>query len=555
MKSFMITLFTCSVTMSVLALVYVMVMSFMPRRYSVKGRYYAWLIIVIGLIFPFRPQWNHALIQIDIPAHNPVKMVGSLDGEKAAILPAGNESLMAGQSIISPDNPAQSRAVPIRLFWQAAALIWLAGMFTSLGYHGFIHYRFVSGTKRISEPVTNEQTIVLLENLKNEMGIEKKIGLYQCPYIGSPMLLGFLYPRILLPAADFGREKTSFILKHELVHFKRKDIIYKVLVLIAMAMHWFNPLVYLLAKIIDSLCEMSCDISVVQDADADMRQSYSETIIDIVKYQSKFNTILATNFYGGKKGMKKRITSIMDASKKRAGIAIFLAILALTAGTSYAFAANLVDGFSEAGENLAAEPTDSPDADEYFAAESETGYVISVEAEESAGTDEPAEANDPAGAVKPAEAAGTTEPAGAEIPAEMAENPDPEVMYQSDLVGHYVIEYPEKEMRFTIDHMDYRDAISGGDTELLPFHLSLNEAAKVAAAAILEAYDISIDGMSGRMSFWYNSADEPIWTVFIFDEERTAHSHINDLFYLLIDGNDGEILWIVMNTPESPFRG
>jgi len=131
-------------------------------------------------------------------------------------------------------------------------------------------------------------------------------------------MIGFVNPRILLPKSDIEEDELRFILRHELVHYKRKDLWYKCLVLIATAIHWFNPIVYLMAEAIDILCEMSCDAEVIRSTDADTRQHYSETIIGVVKYQSKMKTALSTNFYGGKKGMKNRIFSIMDTGKKRA---------------------------------------------------------------------------------------------------------------------------------------------------------------------------------------------------------------------------------------------
>ena len=74
--------------------------------------------------------------------------------------------------------------------------------------------------------------------------------------------------------------------------------------LIATAFHWFNPIVYLIAKAIDIQCELSCDEKVVRGTNADIRVYYSETIIGVVRQQYKRKTALSTNFYGGKKGMK-----------------------------------------------------------------------------------------------------------------------------------------------------------------------------------------------------------------------------------------------------------
>jgi hypothetical protein len=153
-------------------------------------------------------------------------------------------------------------------------------------------------------------------------------------------MFGFANPRILLPTTEISLDELCFVLKHELVHYKRNDLLYKYLVLIATAVHWFNPVVYLAGKAIASLCEVSCDAEVVRDTDADTRQFYSEAMIAVVKYKSKLKTALSTNFHGGKKGMKNRISSIMDMSNKKVGFIVVCLAFVITIGTGFAFAAN-----------------------------------------------------------------------------------------------------------------------------------------------------------------------------------------------------------------------
>jgi len=324
MLSFMITLLACSVTMSALALLYMASAPLLSKRYTERSRYYAWLIIVIGLIIPFRPQFSNAIVNIDMP------------GETAAsVIQAGNEARVTVAHRIA--------------WWQIAATVWLAGVFASLAYHAIKHYRFVKMTRRWSCNITDVEALALFASLKEEMGITGRIDLFMCRCVDSPMMIGFIKPQIFLPTVELTRDEKSFILKHELVHYKRKDLLYKYLVLAATAMHWFNPVVYLMAKAIDLLSELSCDAEVVRSTDAYTRQRYSETIIGVVKFRSKLRTALSTNFYGGKKDMKNRISSIMDTSKKKTGIVIAGFLLFLTIGIGMAFAESSKPGANTAG--------------------------------------------------------------------------------------------------------------------------------------------------------------------------------------------------------------
>ena len=83
MQNFLITLIICSAVTSVLALLYMAATPLLAKRYSEKWRYYAWLIIIVGLIIPFRPQWGGTLINFEIPvnASPPVMQVsGGMPG-------------------------------------------------------------------------------------------------------------------------------------------------------------------------------------------------------------------------------------------------------------------------------------------------------------------------------------------------------------------------------------------------------------------------------------------------------------------------------------------
>ena len=336
MQQFMLMFLMCSVTMSVLALCYMAMLPLLTKRYSEKGRYYAWLIYVIGLIIPFRPRFSNAFIEV------------SVMGEAAATtFQAGSGTMVTIHSPIG--NTVLSQALPSISVWQIASMVWIAGVVVFLAYHVVKHYNFMKMVKRWSENITDEQTIAILDSLKAEMRITKRVGICRCQSIGSPMMVGMIHPLILLPKANLAYDELRLILKHELVHYKRKDLYFKSIVVLATALHWFNPVIYLVARAINIQCELSCDAETVKHADADTRQHYSETIIGVVKYQSRFKTVLSTNFYGGKQGMKNRITSIFDTRKKRAGFIVVSVVLVLTLGTGVAFAVGSLTPVSSSG--------------------------------------------------------------------------------------------------------------------------------------------------------------------------------------------------------------
>ena len=311
MQDFLTTLLQCSVSMSLVTLVYAAILPLLSKRYAAKWRYMVWLVIAAGWIFPFRPQIDLSFLpaqMTDIPV-TPVQ----------PIINAISSMSDAGNVVNSP--------VTIPL-WLVIAAIWIAGIVSIVVYHALRHGRFMKMVRRWSEPITDLDSLGILDSLKSKLEIKAQVRLNVCQSISSPMLVGFFHPVILLPPIKIAGDELSLILKHELIHFQRRDLWYKALILAATTLHWFNPVVYLMAKATAVQCEISCDALVLQGADFQQRKQYGETIIGVVRNGAKLRTVLSTNFYGGKKGMKTRISSIMDTKRKKAGVAIICIALA-----------------------------------------------------------------------------------------------------------------------------------------------------------------------------------------------------------------------------------
>jgi len=110
------------------------------------------------------------------------------------------------------------------------------------------------------------------------------------------LLLRRFLQSIIRQEENYSKHELSMILKHELIHYKRRDLWYKLLVLAATALHWFNPIVRLMAKAINTQCELSCDSLVIQYTNLEWKKQYCETIIKSAKKQMKFTTAISSYF-------------------------------------------------------------------------------------------------------------------------------------------------------------------------------------------------------------------------------------------------------------------
>jgi bla regulator protein blaR1 len=320
MQMFLTALLECSAVMSVISLAYMALMPLLSKRYSAKWLYYIWFVIIVGWVFPFRPRFNTNLFTLQIPKVQVIdaKFIGT--GELLKVI------------------STKTSLAPSITIWWVIVSIWAICAVGIIAYNAWQHYRFLKMVNRWSEDVEDLRALDLLNTLRAEMKIEAHVGLKTCLAIYSPMMIGFFRPIILLPSIKIDSDELKFIINHELTHLKRNDLWYKALVFLTTAIHWFNPVVYIVAKSIEVQCEISCDELLLKETSLEQRKQYGETIIGAVRSGIRLKTALSTNFYKDGSFIRARIFHIMDATKKKSGITVLCVILITILGAGRVFA-------------------------------------------------------------------------------------------------------------------------------------------------------------------------------------------------------------------------
>ncbi len=316
MQTVLTALLQCSLSMSVITLLYAIFLPILSKRYAPKWCYMVWLVIAAGWLIPFRPLIELPFLSAQ-SADTPLMPV-----QFTPVSPVTNTTAEALTSV-----PEIQAGIPPLSMWEIGFFLWLAGVVLILVYHIWRHSRFMKMVKRWSEAGAAPEILQLLDTLKQEQNIKDQIEYKICPGISSPMMVGFFHPVILMPSIQLSENELTFILRHELTHFKRHDLWYKTIVLAATVLHWFNPIVYFMARATSVQCEIACDALVLENENMQMRKQYGETIIAVVRGGKAHQTALSTNFYGGKRGMKNRITSMLDVKRKKAGVTILCIVL------------------------------------------------------------------------------------------------------------------------------------------------------------------------------------------------------------------------------------
>ncbi len=367
-----------SVIVGAAALALTLLKPLLDKRYSAKWRYGVWLVMAAFLLLaPVR--WDVLLpetpvtppVVIEVPQMEvSVSPQAGLSIRRPAVTPAAR-----------PEGAAAKKPAVFPLE-QALTCLWLAGA-------GLFSVYYLAGTWHFSRKArrwsrcASEDALHVYEAVRQKMGLKKVPPLRLSTAVDSPMVIGLFRPCLLLPEETPEVQALTFILRHELTHYRRRDLWYKLALLTANALHWFNPLVWLLRREAERDLELTCDDAVVAGRDEGERRAYSEALLGSIHRQQVLGrAVLSTHFYGGKEVMMERFRNILGKrGRKWGGLALALVLLA-TVAAACTFGVKPSGDGALTPEELAAwqEKVESPEMDHYiYRMYTDAAYLPSME--------------------------------------------------------------------------------------------------------------------------------------------------------------------------------
>lgn len=194
-------------------------------------------------------------------------------------------------------------------------------------------------------------------------GAPRRLRLCLSSAASTPMLMGLLHPRLVLPDREYSPEMLGNIFLHELTHYRRGDLVPKWFAVLVTAFHWFNPLVHMARRELDRACEMSCDESLLRHMNLQDRRSYGETLLSLAAAGSLPRRLVATSFATEKRNLRERLEQIMKYKPmSRAGLALLLTATLLLCGCAGALGpgGQEAEAPADTAENAAPEAAASP---------------------------------------------------------------------------------------------------------------------------------------------------------------------------------------------------
>ena len=317
LENLFMTLLSSSVTTSAIILCLKLSAGFFNKFYAAKWKYWIWLVLALRLIIPFNFSFSAPPVTVNIPS---------------AAIPAFINAAPVQQNTDMPPQDGATDIAPLPetntfTLTEAFMLLWAIGGVLFLSYQFFGYFIFKKKAVRWSKVPASRQINNILHQIMADMKLEKEITVLINEDIASPLMTGFMNPVLILPNEDYTETDLNFILRHELTHYKRYDLWYKLFLLFVNAVHWFNPFVYLLFREASADLELSCDDTVISGFSNGERKAYSETILSSITAQKSARMALSTYFHGGQKTIKNRFSNILNTEKKRNGTPILLTVL------------------------------------------------------------------------------------------------------------------------------------------------------------------------------------------------------------------------------------
>lgn len=304
-----------------------------------------WWISVVRLMIPFSIPSAFSVYSL-MGSHAPG------NGSQAIrVLPIG----ASGQAASMPDSITNAVST-----W---TVVWAAGVLVCAVFFSLAYWK-CRKEFQTSIPVGNDFT----ENWLSVHQQGRRISIRQSGRFSAPLTYGVLHPVILMPTSTKweNTDSLAYVLAHEYVHIRRFDSIRKLVLIVVLCVHWFNPLVWVMYILANRDIELSCDEAVVRFFGENTKAAYARALISMEETRSGL-TPLCSSF--SKNVIEERITAIMKIKKTTVFSLVLAGFIVVGTATAFATSANAQQAESVgqgSGTEIVTKPDSIPQVDDSF---------------------------------------------------------------------------------------------------------------------------------------------------------------------------------------------
>jgi beta-lactamase regulating signal transducer with metallopeptidase domain/Tol biopolymer transport system component len=274
------------------------------NKLGVRWHHALWLILVVRMMLPWTPQSRLSVFNVvtwwDQPneSHSSLTEPSSRPPATSSTESSGNQPTGSGVAANSDQQPKNIDRVPqgsqksdgsamhpAHRTRDVLPLVWVVGAMALGAYVVVSNVKLWRATS-IEHPSTDKDVLELLEECRARMGLRTIVALVASEKVSTPVLLGFIRPRLLIPrdiAKQLNHEELRYVFLHELAHVKRHDIALAWLTALLQVLHWFNPLVWLAFHRMRCDRELACDALVLTRTRGEGTKDYGRAIVSLLE--------------------------------------------------------------------------------------------------------------------------------------------------------------------------------------------------------------------------------------------------------------------------------
>ena len=284
------------------------------KRLPPSFHYALWVILLFRLLIPIEiPTPGFFLSEINTTAQAAVfgdvftVQTPSVEVSSPSIIssePTSEEDVRNETETNTDIQPITQKQVT---FMDIAVWVWAIGTFVFLLYHVVAYLHLRKRILRTGANVDPHSAFVPSGVLKTQ-----HFRIKCCSNFDVPFVVGVIHPIVVLPLSLFKeneKEAIPMILRHEMTHIRRQDVLVLYLSLFIRCVYWFHPLVYLLSHFMKMDQEAACDASVIRKFSRAETQSYANVLLSVASSSVSKVSLAVSEF--GQNNLKRRIQIIM----------------------------------------------------------------------------------------------------------------------------------------------------------------------------------------------------------------------------------------------------
>jgi beta-lactamase regulating signal transducer with metallopeptidase domain len=319
------------------------------EKLSPAWRHGLWLLVLVRLAWPYAPPSPLSVFNLLPPKDGPSVHVApsvetsfaarSPQPDKSAAIPAISAPVSTSQAVTEQTQAPGLAPGVDRLPRTSTVLFfaWLAGVMMLAGHVLWEAGRLANSIRQV-RPITKSTVLNLLEDCKQMMYVTTPLMVIESTHAESPVLHGFIRPRLLLPPGmivSLSEEALRHVFLHELAHMRRRDILMNWGATGLLIVHWWNPLVWLAFWQMRNERELAADSLVLSRVKAIEKRRYGETLVRLAQFL-RGQTYLPSlaGMIEVRAQMESRIAEIVNfGSRTRRPVLAFIVLLSLAVAT------------------------------------------------------------------------------------------------------------------------------------------------------------------------------------------------------------------------------